>query len=354
MKKRYILLVALLLLLPIAAAEDAIPDIKNATIFRGTVRIDGSVPADGTTVEAKAGSVLRGSDSGDSGGTSGGNFELAVFASNETLTFYVRGIAAQTYSLLASDKARIIYLNLSTTTSTGGGGGGGGNGGSGGGGGGGGASGENASNIELIEKYDKEILKDVLTSYMFTHAKNPIRFVNITGMTNLGLITASVEVLKGTSTLVKNPPEGNIYRNVNIWVGTSGFATPKNIKAAVIKFKIDNDWMSSNGISGNDIVLLKWDGTKWIQLETKEVSKDGSETFFESKTDSFSPFAIASKTTAPKPTVTTTAPGTVTPTATPVTPPGKATGILTWLLYLIIIVVIGAAVYYFVVNKPKK
>ncbi|MDL5503616.1 MAG: hypothetical protein QSU88_10405, partial [Candidatus Methanoperedens sp.] len=72
-------------------------------------------------------------------------------------------------------------------------------GGGGGGGGGGGSSGENASNIELIEKYDMQISKNVTTSYKFTHLKNPVMFVNITGNTSLGIITVSEEVLKSTS-----------------------------------------------------------------------------------------------------------------------------------------------------------
>ena len=165
----------------------------------------------------------------------------------------------------------------------------------GGGGGGGGASGENYSNIELIEKYDMQISKDALTSYRFTHKKNPIMFVNITGNTTYGIITVSEEVLKGTSTLVKISPKGLVYKNVNIWVGTSGFATPKNIKEASIKFRVDNNWMSANNVTSSDIVLVKWNGNSWIQLETRVLSKDDTNTFFEGKTNAFSPFAITVK-----------------------------------------------------------
>src|SRR5659263_280550 len=144
MKKKYILIVALLLLLPVVtAAEENIPDVKNSTIFQGRVTVDGNVAPDGTTIEAKAGTALRGSDSG---GTSAGNYNLAVFPTTETLTFYINGRSAQTYSLLSTDKARTINLDLSVSTSSGSGGGSGGS--SGGGGGGGGPSGENPSNIE--------------------------------------------------------------------------------------------------------------------------------------------------------------------------------------------------------------
>ncbi|MFZ3167418.1 MAG: NosD domain-containing protein, partial [Candidatus Methanoperedens sp.] len=93
--------------------------------------------------------------------------------------------------------------------------------GGGGGGGGGGGSGENYSNIEVIEKYDMAIYKDKLTSYKFTDKRNPIRFVNITGDVNSGEITAMIEVLKGTSSLLKISAPGLVYKNQNIWVGTT-------------------------------------------------------------------------------------------------------------------------------------
>ncbi|HYN44489.1 MAG TPA: S-layer protein domain-containing protein [Candidatus Limnocylindrales bacterium] len=170
------------------------------------------------------------------------------------------------------------------------------NGGSNGGGGGsgGGVSGENYSNIEVIEKYDLQISKDALTSYRFTHAKNPIMFVNITGNTSLGIITTSIEVLKNTSTLVKTATNWLVYKNTNIWVGTSGFATPKNIKQGLIKFRVDNTWMSANGVSGSEIVLMKWDGSVWVTLETSESAKDDKYTYYEAKTQTFSSFAIVS------------------------------------------------------------
>jgi PGF-pre-PGF domain-containing protein len=198
-----------------------------------------------------------------------------------------------------------------------------GGGGNGGGGGGGGSSGENFTNIELVEKYDMQISKDALTSYRFTHAKNPIMFVNITGNTSLGVITASIEVLKNSSSLVNVSPEGLVYMNANIWVGTTGFATPKNIKQALIKFRIDNAWMSTNRVTAGDIVIMKWDGTGWIKLETKLLSKDDTYSYFEGKTKSFSPFAIvAVKADEQKSTVTTpvlTGTPEVTATGAPVT-----------------------------------
>ncbi|MDO8726514.1 MAG: hypothetical protein Q7J35_10645 [Candidatus Methanoperedens sp.] len=58
-------------------------------------------------------------------------------------------------------------------------------GGGGGGGGAGGASGENYSNIEIKEKYDRSIKLNITTSYVFK-TTDPIISVNITGNTNAG------------------------------------------------------------------------------------------------------------------------------------------------------------------------
>ncbi|PWB49405.1 MAG: hypothetical protein C3F06_14755, partial [Candidatus Methanoperedenaceae archaeon] len=161
-------------------------------------------------------------------------------------------------------------------------------------GGGGGTSGENYSNILLIEKYDLQISKDVLTSYRFTDMKNPIMFVNITGNTSLGIITTSVEVLKDTSSFVKTSPDGLVYKNTNIWVGTSGFSTPKYIKKALIRFRVENSWIDKNNLIKSDINLQRWDGSKWIRLQTSEKTKDSKYTYFEGNTNSFSPFVITS------------------------------------------------------------
>lgn len=155
-----------------------------------------------------------------------------------------------------------------------------------------GGSGENFSNINVIEKYDQPIYKDVMTSYKFINPKNPIIFVNITGNVNYDGITTMVETLKGTSSIVKSTATGDVYMNINIWVGTSGFAIPKNIKGAVIRFRVENSWIDD--LSNENIKLQRWDGSKWVTLETSEISKDSTFTYFEANTDSFSPFAITS------------------------------------------------------------
>lgn len=226
---------------------------------------------------------------------------------------------------------------------------------SGGGGGSGGSSGENYSNIEVTEKYDLPIYKDKVTSYRFINSRIPIMYVNITGNISTEVLTGFVESLKSTSTLVAGPAPGIVYKNANIWIGTKGFAIPKNIKMSVVTFRVETSWIRSNNLAGGDIKLLRWDGTKWATLETTQKSEDGVYTYFESNTNSFSPFAI----TGLKEQVRTVTPG-QTATIPPATPPAATAGKLTEpestmnrALIIGVLIVICVVVVFYVKRKSR-
>ncbi len=255
-----------------------------------------------------------------------------------------------TNQTVAFNQSTITLSAASTTTTSSGSSGGGG-------GGGGGTSGENYSNILVKEKYELYIYKDKTTQYRFTNASNPIIYLNITGNTNAGTITTSVEVLKGTSTLVKTQAPGIVYKNMNIWVGTSGFAVPKNIKTAVIEFKVDNSWIKNNGLSGSDVKQVKWDGSQWIQLETREIGQSGDFTIYEGTTNSFSPFAIVAKVSGTIPSETTEiSQPTTAPTAAPSEPekptPSSAGTYIFIAIGIILVLIIAAEIY--LIRKKKE
>jgi PGF-pre-PGF domain-containing protein len=163
-----------------------------------------------------------------------------------------------------------------------------------GGGGGGITSGEDFNNIEKQDRKDAFVYAGKLTSFQFSDA-GPIEFINFTGKKNLGETTVKVEVLKNTSTLVNQTPPGAVYRNINLWVGTSGFARPENIEHPVVRFNVENAWLSSNNFAAGDVALLRWNNSAWSRLETIQVGKNDMYTFFEAGTDYFSPFAISAK-----------------------------------------------------------
>lgn len=364
MNKKYIPIIVIAIILisgVVGAVDQRLPQIPAG--YYGSITINGQPASPGIKINAMMGGEGRGdittASSGSYGGPGGSSPKLGVRGfqgeNGSTVTFSVSGVAAKESIQWISGDVRELNLTF-VGVPTGGDGGSpvsSGNGGSGGGGGGGGGkSGENASNIELIEKYDLLISKDALTSYRFTHAKNPIMFVNITGNTTIGIITTSIEVLKNTSTLVTVSPMGLVYRNANIWVGTSGFATPNNIKDAFVKFRVDNAWMSANGVSAGDIVLMKWDGKGWISLKTTVLSKDDMNSYFEGWTNSFSPFAIVAKTAAaPKPTAITTAIPSGTPEITATGTPEPQPMSWNWLLYLLVVIIIGAGAYVYIIKN---
>ena len=155
-------------------------------------------------------------------------------------------------------------------------------------------SGENYTNIESTERYDLNIYRDVTTSYMFKKTTNPVVFVNITGNTNSVEITASVEILKGTSTLVKSTPPGNVYKNVNIWVGTFGYAIPENIKHAEIIFKVPVEWIRANNFDPDSIEMIRYDNG-WQSLPSRKIGVDKDDILYEASTTGFSMFAITGK-----------------------------------------------------------
>lgn len=188
---------------------------------------------------------------------------------------------------------KTITITVKQDTGTGNGGtGGSSGGGSSGGSSGGGTSGEDFYNIDFKERKELSIYNDKVTSYVFTDKKNPIRYINITGNMNAGDVTGTVEVLKNKSSLLKQTqPPGFIYKNINIWIGSSNFATPRNIKSATITFRVDNSWLDENNMR-KYINMVRNSGGKWITLDTTEKMRDDNYTYFEVDTDGFTHFAI--------------------------------------------------------------
>jgi hypothetical protein len=105
-----------------------------------------------------------------------------------------------------------------------------------------------------------------------------------------------------------------VYKNLNVWAGT------KRIKDALIRFKVDNSWLTSSNIAPGNVKMMRWESGKWVQLDTTQGTKDNSFTYYEAKTGGFSVFAIVGlkegevvPTATPKPTGVTTPVGEKTP-----------------------------------------
>ncbi|MBN2110628.1 MAG: PGF-pre-PGF domain-containing protein, partial [Methanosarcinaceae archaeon] len=167
--------------------------------------------------------------------------------------------------------------------------------GSSGGGGGGGSltTGESYKNIEFKDYAIRSVVRDMETVFSFGKESNNIISVSFRSGLNFGQVKAVVEMLKDTSALVSAAPPGIVYKNLNIWVG-GGTILPKHISDAKIVFRVDREWIDSNDVDPDSIVLSRYNGSAWEQLPTS-ISNESEEYFsYVAETSGFSPFLISS------------------------------------------------------------
>lgn len=164
-------------------------------------------------------------------------------------------------------------------------------------GGGAGGSPELQSNVEAKELSQIYVSSGKTVNFDFPRGTTPVSYVSFDSKKTAGKTTAIAEMLKAQSTLVSELPSDEIYKNLNIWVGNSGFATPENIENAVICFKVEKSWIKDKMIDTSSITLNSYSDNKWDQLPTSLSSEDDKYIYFTAETAGFSSFAITGKTT---------------------------------------------------------
>lgn len=183
----------------------------------------------------------------------------------------------------SSSTATFEVKKASTGVSTGGGGSSGSMGG--------GSTGEAFENVVSKHAQIQKVFAGSNVRYDFNDEDCDVTFIGFKGTTNSGQIKVLIEVLKDTSTLVDEDAPGQVYRNLNIWVGNAAF-DDDNMEDSVVGFRVSKDWMSDNGVDPASIALFHHnDG--WEQLETSQTDEDGDYFYFEAETTGFSPFAIS-------------------------------------------------------------
>ncbi|WP_164997930.1 PGF-pre-PGF domain-containing protein [Methanolobus psychrotolerans] len=162
---------------------------------------------------------------------------------------------------------------------------------SGGGGGGSQSTGEKYENIEVKDYSIKSVMKDMRTTFVFDDPANNIVSIDFVSRLNGGQTKAVVELLRGTSTLVKIAPVGDVYKNLNIWVGDSKFPSDM-IYNVVIDFKVEKSWIYLDGRDSELVQLYRYSDGMWNPLETSIMDEDEDYFYYEAKSPGFSPFAI--------------------------------------------------------------
>jgi PGF-pre-PGF domain-containing protein len=208
---------------------------------------------------------------------------------------YTASLTVSNANGTASKTTQINVLQV-TSSNSGSSGSSGSSGGSGGGGAGG--SPEPAKNVEVKELSQAFITSGNHAKFDFPRNATSVVSVSFDSKKTAGKTTTITEMLKEKSTLVSGLPSGEVYKSLNIWVGNSGFATPKNIENAVVCFKVEKSWIQDKKIDKSSITLNRYSDKKWNELPTSLLSEDGKYLYFTAQTPGFSPFAITGKTTA--------------------------------------------------------
>jgi PGF-pre-PGF domain-containing protein len=168
------------------------------------------------------------------------------------------------------------------------------------GGGGAGGSPELAKNVEVKELSQAFVTSGKPVKFDFPKNATCVVYVSFDSKKTAGKTTTIAEQLKGKSSLVSGLPEGEVYKYFNIWVGTGGFATSKNIENPVVCFKVEKSWLQDKNIDQTSITLNRYSDKKWSQLPVKLLKEDNKYLYFTAETPEFSFFAITENTAGEK------------------------------------------------------
>jgi len=164
------------------------------------------------------------------------------------------------------------------------------------------SAGTGSSNEPQSNVVSKEISQAFVTSgksvkFDFPQNATSVVYVSFDSKKTIGKTTTIVEMLKEKSILASSLPSNAIYKHLNIWVGNSGFATPKNLENAVLCFKVEKLWIQDNKIDQSSITLNRYFDKEWNSLPTSKSGEDGKYLYFTAQTPGFSPFVITGKMT---------------------------------------------------------
>jgi len=143
-------------------------------------------------------------------------------------------------------------------------------------------------NILKSETVEKDLTAGIWMLYPFISPELSIYELYVKSKESETYVAIRIEDLKDTSKIAKEKAPINIYKNENVWLGSS------NIDDITVRFRVENSWISNNNVNREDIRLLKWDNV-WTPLGVKEINRDDNYTYFESRITESSILAIGSK-----------------------------------------------------------
>jgi PGF-pre-PGF domain-containing protein len=142
---------------------------------------------------------------------------------------------------------------------------------------------EPVDNIEKYETKSSYIAKDIPTTYKFNSQKGIYEII-ITSKNMGGDKLLRLEHLKGLSKIITESAPDIVYYYANVWGIESG------ITESLFRFKVENSWITSSNIES--LKMVKWGGSKWEGLETRQINKDDVFTYFEARSNGLSQLAV--------------------------------------------------------------
>ncbi|WP_319506681.1 putative Ig domain-containing protein [uncultured Methanolobus sp.] len=165
------------------------------------------------------------------------------------------------------------------------------------------SGGSGGSSSSGAEDYDNVAYKDYSMKYVtqgrdivfeFPNVENDLEYVKFYALKAAGQVKAIIEILKDRSTLVSSNPPGDVYRNINIWVGDAKFNSAGYMSSAEISFKVEKKWLIDNNADPSSIRLYRYSGGSWNELKTSRIGADSKYYYYKAPTPGFSPFSIVS------------------------------------------------------------
>jgi PGF-pre-PGF domain-containing protein len=156
-------------------------------------------------------------------------------------------------------------------------------------------SAEPQTNIQHTEISQVYINNSQNVNISITNYNSVVNNINFDATKSLGKTTVVVEDLKDKSTLVNNPPAGNIYKSFNIWIN-NGNVNNNYIKNSIVNFQVEKSWLKKNNFDNSAIVLNRYINGKWVAVPVTITGHNTKYVYFKAKVSGYSSFTITGKT----------------------------------------------------------
>ena len=158
----------------------------------------------------------------------------------------------------------------------------------GGGGGGGGGS------VSALSNSASFVVKDISPSnpavVSISNNEIPVTSVTIDVASDISQARIQVTALKeqpASVTAISSP----VYRYLEITTGIQS----KDVVSAEIAFNVDRSWLLENGILKEDVVLLRFNEGRWVEMPTRYLMLQNNSHYYAASVGGFSVFAISKK-----------------------------------------------------------